>query len=115
MPNKIITVLLLCLWLSSGWAADQALPKSTSQTIVQKLGSDCDEASILDVRGDGAIVKTDDGHMYEIDDVDTVDSSLWLTGDDLVICGTRWLYAGHEVTLYTIRNGSDKVDATRLK
>lgn len=113
--RKMLSAALLYLFLPNGWAADPVVPKPAPQATMQKLASDCDEASILAVLGNGTIVKTDDGHMYQIDEVDTVDSSLWLAGDDIVICWTRWLYAGRQVTLFKILNGSDKVDATRLK
>ena len=87
-----------------------------AQSVPHRTSGDCEEHEIVNSPGDsdGAIVKTEDGHIYEIDEVDRVDSQLWLTGDDVLVCWSTYVYNGHTVTLYTIRNGEDKDDATLL-
>jgi hypothetical protein len=45
--------------------------------------------SIESVEGDGKVIKLDDGSMWEVDDVDTVDTALWLAADDVVLCGGK--------------------------
>ena len=42
--------------------------------------------SIESVEGDGKVIKLDDGSMWEVDDVDTVDTALWLVADEVVLC-----------------------------
>ena len=42
--------------------------------------------SISSVEGDGKIIKLDDGSIWEIDDVDTVDTALWLPPSDVIVC-----------------------------
>ena len=81
-----------------------------------RLSGDCEEHYIVNSPSDtdGAIVKTEDGHIYEIDEIDRIDSQLWLTGDDVLICWSSYSYDQNIITLYTIRDGDDKDDATRL-
>jgi D-lyxose ketol-isomerase len=38
------------------------------------------------VLSDGEIVKLEDGSIWQIDPVDTVDSSLWRETDDVTVC-----------------------------
>jgi hypothetical protein len=45
--------------------------------------------SIDSVEVDGKVIKLDDGSMWEVDDVDTVDTALWLAVDDVVLCDGR--------------------------
>lgn len=82
---------------------------------LKRIGSGCDETFITDVRHEGAIVATGDGHLFEIDEIDRIDSSLWLVADDLLVCWETYIHEGNKVTLYTIRNGEDKVDASRIR
>jgi len=87
-----------------------------AQDYPRKISGDCEDHEITNSPSDsdGDIVKTEDGHIYEIDEVDRVDSQLWLSGDDILVCWSRYIYKGRPVTIYTIRNGSDKDDATLL-
>jgi hypothetical protein len=41
------------------------------------------------VLSDGEIVKLEDGSIWQIDSVDTVDSSLWLETEDVTVCGGK--------------------------
>jgi hypothetical protein len=47
--------------------------------------------SIESVDGDGKIIKLDDGSMWEVDDVDTVDTALWLATEDVVLCDGKMI------------------------
>jgi hypothetical protein len=38
------------------------------------------------VEGDGAIIKLDDGTLWEVDDADVVTSSVWVAPADAVVC-----------------------------
>ena len=90
---------------------------ANAQSTPLKIASDCHDDSIANdpSSSEGAIVKTLDGHIYQVDEVDRIDSELWLTADDVLVCWARYRYQGHVVTLYTLRDGDDKVDATRLR
>lgn len=45
--------------------------------------------SILSVDGDGKVIKLDDGSLWEVDDVDTVDTALWLPATEVVVCNGK--------------------------
>lgn len=44
---------------------------------------------IESVAGDGKIIKLEDGSMWEVDDVDTVISSIWLPISEVVVCNNK--------------------------
>lgn len=44
---------------------------------------------IESVAADGQIIKLEDGSIWEVDAVDTVDSALWLPITDIVVCGDK--------------------------
>lgn len=44
---------------------------------------------IKSVMDDGNLVKLEDGSIWKVDPVDTVDSSLWLTTSDIVACDDK--------------------------
>jgi hypothetical protein len=46
---------------------------------------------IESVDDDGKIIKLENGTLWEVDDVDTVTTSLWLPVSDIVICGTKMI------------------------
>ncbi|MEI9969815.1 MAG: tetratricopeptide repeat protein [Terracidiphilus sp.] len=49
--------------------------------------SGCETGHWVDsVSSDGEIVKLEDGSIWQVDSTDTVDSSLWLTTDDVTVC-----------------------------
>jgi hypothetical protein len=60
---------------------------------------------ISSVMSDGQIIKLEDGSIWEVDAIDTVDSMLWLPIENVLICGNR---------LINTDNG-EKVGAKRLK
>ncbi len=67
---------------SASQAVVGASHRRQSETCVSGL-------SIESVEGDGKVIKLDDGSMWEVDDVDTVDTALWLAADDVVLCGGK--------------------------
>ncbi len=72
---------------------------------------DCEDDSIEDVSSDGAILKMLSNHVYEVDASDAVDSSLWLTADDVLVCEE----GGGAVLIVNTDEDGEKVAATRLK
>jgi hypothetical protein len=49
--------------------------------------SACESGHWIDaVLDDGRIVKLEDGSVWEVDDVDQIDSALWLPTEDIVVC-----------------------------
>lgn len=62
-------------------------PKRTPKLQSARRQGSCESGlSITSVEGDGKIIKLDDGSAWEVDDVDTVDTALWLTADNVVVC-----------------------------
>ncbi len=47
----------------------------------------CEKETLTTVSSDGAFVATLGGSRFIVDEVDRVDSMLWLETDDVVICG----------------------------
>ena len=52
--------------------------------------------SVLD---DGQIIKLEDGSVWEVDDVDTVDSALWLPTTDVVACDDKLINTEDDETV----------------
>src|SRR5271167_2212677 len=76
----------------------------------------CDEDSLSDVSGSGAILEMASGQIYKVDDVGQVDSAIWLAADDVLICTQVVNVQGKSVTIYKILNkdeNGEEVDATR--
>lgn len=44
---------------------------------------------ISSVGGDGKIIRLEDGSMWEVDDVDTVDTAIWLPVSNVVVCENK--------------------------
>jgi hypothetical protein len=78
----------------------------------------CVDDSLSAVDGDGAILTMISGSIWKVDDVDRVDSGLWLGAEDVLICSeTISLPGGRATSVYTIINkeeGGEEVSATRL-
>lgn len=50
----------------------------------------CDDGHwVQEVAGDGAIVILEDGSKWLIDSVGQIDTALWLTTEEVVICGSQ--------------------------
>lgn len=68
-------------------AALRASVRASSPVPVPSHSSACESGHWVDsVLRDGEIVKLEDGSVWKVDDADTVDSSLWLSTDDVVVC-----------------------------
>jgi hypothetical protein len=44
---------------------------------------------ISDVMDDGHLIKLEDGSLWEVDEADTIDSTLWLPTSDVVVCAGK--------------------------
>jgi len=47
----------------------------------------CDDDSIRSVSSDGAIIVMNSGGVFRVSPSDQVDTALWLSADDVLICG----------------------------
>ncbi len=47
--------------------------------------------SIASVEGDGKIIELDDGSLWTVDDIDTVDTALWLPASEVVVCDGKMI------------------------
>lgn len=78
----------------------------------------CVEQRVKSVTGDGEILVTQSGKVFEIVTLGEIDVRLWLSGDELIICGPREItLRGKKYAYYTVINSDDKekVEAIRLK
>ena len=71
----------------------------------------CYSNSIADVSDTGEILKTLSGHVYEVNAVDTIDTGLWLSADEILIC----LEGSHNVTIINTDEKGEKASAEQLK
>jgi hypothetical protein len=94
--SNIRTTVVLTLLISVGLSF--GIPSYASSVCESGL-------SIISVLNDGKLIKLDDGSLWEVDDADTVDSELWLTTEDVVICGDKITDVDEEET----------VEATKIK
>jgi hypothetical protein len=47
----------------------------------------CEDGHWIDaVMDDGRLIKLEDGSLWEVDEIDTLDSALWLPRSDVVVC-----------------------------
>lgn len=66
-----------------------ALPPAATRQLARQT---CESGHwIQSVGGDGKIIKLEDGSMWEVDDVDTVDTAIWLPISNVVICETKMI------------------------
>lgn len=65
--------------------------ESTAGTRIRpRASSGCESGHWIDsVSNDGEIVKLEDGSIWEVDAVDSVDSALWLATTDIVACDDK--------------------------
>jgi hypothetical protein len=53
-------------------------------------GRRCEDGhSLSAVEGDGKILKLDDGTIWEVDDSDSVTSSVWVVASEVIVCGSK--------------------------
>lgn len=79
---------------------------------------DCESDSIRGVSQSGEIIIMLSGHVYEVMAGDTVDSMLWLTADEVLVCEAPLKYKGKVYLLYEIINtdeSGEKVSARMLR
>jgi hypothetical protein len=82
------------------------------------IAMDCEEDSISDVSGSGAVLGMLSGHIYEVDDADRVDSELWLGAEDVLVCASTIVRGKQQITIYKIINkdeDGEEVAAIRLE
>src|SRR5216683_3196631 len=82
------------------------------------IAMNCEEDSLSDVSGSGAILEMLSGQIYKVDEIDQVDSSLWLATDDVLICSRAFTVKGKTLHSYKIINkdeNGEEVDSTRLQ
>jgi hypothetical protein len=78
----------------------------------------CSPDSVRSVTSDGEVLVTLGGKVFEILAGDQVTVMLWLSMDDILICGPKSIVVrGRRYTYYTVINTDDKeqVDAVRIK
>ena len=64
----------------------------------------CESGHWVDsVLSDGKIVKLEDGSIWRVDNADTVDSSLWLTTEDVTVCEGKLINSDDESTVVAHR------------
>jgi len=73
------------------------------------------QSSIVRVSNEGAIVTVAPNYIFQIN-VDRLDTSLWLSGDNVLVCAESFLYQGKPLVYYTLRDlnasGDDPEGAT---
>jgi hypothetical protein len=82
------------------------------------MAMDCEKDTLQDVSGSGAILEMLSGQIYKVDDVDQVDSAVWLATDDVLICTETKTVQGKKLTIYSIINkesNGEEVSARRLR
>src|SRR5205085_2528694 len=60
---------------------------------------------IESITSDGKIIKLEDGSVWQVDDVDAVDSSLWLPASEIIACDDKLIST----------DDKEKVSASRLR
>ena len=78
----------------------------------------CVDDTIEEVAGDGAILTMLSGSIWKVDEVDRVDSGLWLGEEDVLICSQAIpMKSGGTFVAYTILNkdeNGEEVGAARV-
>lgn len=77
---------------------------SVAMLLAASTTSACESGhSVRSVQADGKIVILEDGSVWEIDDADTVDSSLWLPMTEIVACDDKLINTEDDETVGAIR------------
>ena len=70
-------------------AARRVAPSAASRGV---RSADCESGHWIEsVEGDGKIIKLEDGSIWEVDDVDTVTTSIWLPVSEVIVCGSKMI------------------------
>jgi hypothetical protein len=59
------------------------------------MAMNCAEDSLSEVSGSGAILEMLSGQIYKVDDVNQVDSALWLPTEDVLVCTETKTFQGN--------------------
>lgn len=70
----------------------------------------CEDDSIEEVAGDGAILTMLSGSIWKVDEADRVDSGLWLGTEDVLICED----SGTRSTIINKEESGEEVHAERI-
>ena len=71
-------------------AYDGIPPMPSARRPSARRTSSCETGlTIESVMSDGSIIKLDDGSVWEVDDVDAVDSALWLETTEITACADK--------------------------
>lgn len=66
--------------------------------------SGCEDGHWIDsVMDDGKIIKLEDGSLWRVDDVDTIDSALWLPVSDVVVCDDKIINTDDNESVHVIQ------------
>jgi hypothetical protein len=72
-------------------AADRS-QTAASAPVQQRNSRRCEEGHWIEtVSGDGAIIKLEDGSLWQVDAADTVTSSIWLPTSEVVLCSGKMI------------------------
>jgi hypothetical protein len=65
-------------------------PKAPAPRPLAGQSGGCDSGHwIQSVEGDGKIIKLENGSMWEVDDIDTATTSIWLPVSEIIVCGNK--------------------------
>ena len=66
--------------------------------------SGCETGHWIDsVMSNGEIVKLEDGSLWQVDAVDTIDTALWLPISDVIVCGDKMINTDDNETVGVTR------------
>lgn len=66
----------------------------------------CEQDTIRSVVDDGGVIVLLSGQIYQVDSVDKIDSALWLTAEDVLVCDDKMINIdedGENVAIRRIR------------
>lgn len=72
--------------------ASTRVPKMPEATQRRQSVGDCESGHWIDaVEGDGRIIRLEDGSLWQVSDVDTVTTSIWLPVSEIVVCNGKMI------------------------
>jgi len=105
--------LFLRVLLEPGWLITAAWLTTNAA-----IAANCDEDSISEVSESGEIITMLSGQIYEVLPGDEVDSALWLSAEDVLICQRSIKQQSKTYIFYEIINtdeDGEKIGARRLR
>ena len=89
---------------SAGKVKRQEVARTGAPRSRRSSSSGCESGHWIDsVSGDGEIVKLEDGSIWQVDSVDTIDSALWLPTTDIVACDDKLINTDDNETVLATR------------